>query len=101
MATPSITPRRNVHGAQPGQPVTANPAALQRARALRLSTTDSSELEVPPKMSFQPPGHKSPPLSPHGEPYQQEFSTCVQANTSNIASCQMYADQLESCRATM
>ena len=74
MATPSITPRRNVHGAQPGQPVTANPAALQRARALRLSTTDSSELEVPPKMSFQPPGHKSPPLSPHGEPYQQEFS---------------------------
>ena len=34
-------------------------------------------------------------------PYQTEFSTCVQANTSNIASCQMYADQLESCRANM
>jgi len=86
MATPSITPclgseqqssagaRRNVHA--PGQHVvTANPAALQRARALRLSsTTDSPELEVPPRMSFQPPGHKSPPLSPHGEPSQQEFS---------------------------
>ena len=85
MATQSITPclgteqqssagaRRNVHA--PGQHVTANPAALQRARALRLSsTTDSPELEVPPRMSFQPPGHKSPPLSPHGEPSQQEFS---------------------------